>query len=488
MDILNEIWNAIVWFFTSQDIFAILARIVSLAGIFSKPFWLIGLFFTRKFKPAQKQHRYAILIPAKNESAVIGNLLDSIAKQDYPAELLKVFVVADNCSDNTAAVAREKGAICYERFNDRDKTKGYALQFLIENIRRDFGIETFDGYFIFDADNLLNVDYVTRMNESFDAGLKIVTSYRNTKNFDENWMASTYALHWIRSVRKNHRARSVLRLSTNIQGTGFLFSNIFVKDGWNYTSLTEDRAFTADAVARGYEISYNDAAMFYDEQPTSLRVAWRQRLRWSKGHLQAFAEKGGQLFLNVLLGSRFADKELRKPTFWGRVVESVRHRVASLDTLCQLFPQNVANTAIWLVGTLICGAIAAYSKGFSGTILTFASGNYVTKALSLIFGTVTVKAPSGWEAVLVCIGTLIVLRLLQRAWGYVRKIPMAAYIFVVEHKNIIKMPLYKKILYCFTWPVYDSLGRYTSYVALFRKVSWWKTPHSSQVTIEDIKK
>ena len=105
---------------------------------------------------------------------------------------------------------------------------------------------------------------------AFDAGEKIITSYRNTKNFDENWISANYALHWLRSIRTAHRARSILRLATNIQGTGFLFSNELVRNGWKYTSLTEDRAFTADAVKEGYRISYNDRAMFYDEQPVPL--------------------------------------------------------------------------------------------------------------------------------------------------------------------------------------------------------------------------
>ena len=86
------------------------------------------------------------------------------------------------------------------------------------------------------------------MNDSFDAGEKIITSYRATKNFSENWIASTYALHWLRSIRTRHRARSFLHLATNIQGTGFLFASEIVKDGWKYTSLTEDRALTADCV------------------------------------------------------------------------------------------------------------------------------------------------------------------------------------------------------------------------------------------------
>lgn len=102
----------------------------------------------------------------------------------------------------------------------------------------------------------------------------------------------------VRSIRYNHRARSVLHLATNIQDTGFLLSRN-CKNGWHYTSLTEDRALTADAVAQGYQISYQNEAMFYDEQPISLKVALRQRTRWAKGHLQAFVESGPYLFINI---------------------------------------------------------------------------------------------------------------------------------------------------------------------------------------------
>ena len=93
------------------------------------------------------------------------------------------------------------------------------------------------------------------MNDAFDSGEKMVTSYRNTKNFDENWITMSFVLHWYRSIRMNHRARSFLRLATNIQGTGYLFANEVVQNGWHYTSLTEDRGLTADAVSQGYRIS-----------------------------------------------------------------------------------------------------------------------------------------------------------------------------------------------------------------------------------------
>ncbi|MBR5296026.1 MAG: glycosyltransferase, partial [Clostridia bacterium] len=178
-----------------------ISSIVSNIYKYKKLFVFTGLFVTRKFKKAKKNHKYAILIAARNEEEVIGNLIDSIRKQDYPAELVDVFVVADNCTDSTAKVARDLGAVCYERQDTEHRTKGFALQFLVECIRRDFGIDSYEGYMIFDADNLLQRDFVARMNDAFDAGEKIVTSYRNTKNFDDNWISASYGLHWLRTVR-----------------------------------------------------------------------------------------------------------------------------------------------------------------------------------------------------------------------------------------------------------------------------------------------
>lgn len=278
-------------------IFAAIGALLGAMSCYYTVYAIVGLFATRRFAPARRQHRYAIVIAARNEEAVIGRLLESIRLQDYPSELLTVFVVADNCTDGTAQAARSGGAVCYERCDPDHRTKGYALEYLFSCIERDYGTDAFEGYFVFDADNLLNRDYVSRMNEAFDAGERIVTSCRASKNFGDNWISASYALHWLRTVRMEHRARSVFGLATRIQGTGFLFASELVKNGWHYTSLTEDRAFTADAVAAGYPISYCDAAVFYDEQPVSLRIALRQRIRWAKGHLQAFAETGWPLWL-----------------------------------------------------------------------------------------------------------------------------------------------------------------------------------------------
>lgn len=482
------------WYGGLKTLYAVIGAVLSAMLIYKTAYKIIGLFFTRKFPSAKQKHKYAVVIAARNEEKVIGNLLDSIAKQDYPKELITVFVVADNCTDKTAEVARNRGAVCYERFDNEHKTKGFALQFLFDRIEEDYGRQSFEGYFVFDADNLLKEDYISRMNDAFDAGEKIITSYRNTKNFDESWIASTYALHWLRSIRFNHRARSVLRLATNIQGTGFLFANEIVKNGWKYTSLTEDRALTADAVAQGYAITYNDAAEFYDEQPTSLKIALRQRLRWSKGHLLAFAETGPYLFINIFCGkhflkTRWQEKETEKKNKSFKEVclgllESIRHRAASYDTLMQLTPFSVINIVRWLIVPVIAYGFYCYTYGLYGAAL-FTKSTYLGMLLKFLFP-VKISATPGLQAMLCGMLIAVWWRILYRLGKYLENTVTAIYIFLTEHKRIKKMPFSKLALYTLTWPTFDIIGRYTQYVALFKKVTWKPIPHESKVTIDDI--
>ena len=476
---------------TSKKIYDFLTWLFVFLVAYKAFYFVIGMFFTRKFKPAKKKHKYGILIAARNEKNVIGNLLDSINKQDYPKELLTVFVVADNCTDNTAEIARSKGAICYERFDNQHKTKGFALEYLLDQIEKDYGRMSFEGYFIFDADNLLKANYISKMNDAFDSGEKIITSYRNTKNFDENWVASTYALHWIRSIRTSHRARSVLKLATNIQGTGFLFANEIVKDGWHYTSLTEDRALTADAVSKGYMISYQDEAEFFDEQPTSLRIALRQRLRWSKGHLLAFAETAPKLFLNIFFGTKFlkvkwSEKEKKQKKFREKFVESLRKRFASFDILMLQTPFSLFNLIRWLIVVVIIYSCYTYVNGINNYEL-ISKSTFVGKLIYQLFN-FKVNVGPGYAT----LGTGIIItiwsRLFYRFCIYFANMLTAVYLFIIEDARIIKISLKKKILFVFTWPIFDIIGRYTTYIALFMNVTWKQIPHESKVTIDDLNK
>ncbi len=424
------------------------------------------------------QHKYAVLVAARNEETVIGNLVDSIRSQDYPSELVDIFVVADNCTDGTAEAARNCGAVCYERFDPDHRTKGYALQYLVECIRKDYGIESYEGYFLFDADNLLKKDYITRMNESFDAGEKIVTSYRNTKNFDDNWISASYGVHWLRTIRNEHRARSVFHLATRIQGTGFLFSHELIRNGWNYTSLTEDRAFCADAVAQGYKISYNNAAEFYDEQPVDIKIAMRQRIRWAKGHLQAFVETGPKLFAHIFYTGGEANRDVPENTStFKRFINNIRLRFMSFDMLTVVFPNGLVSVirkfllyALRIV--LILGTAQTFGIWFAPDFVRWI---YTTFGMT--------ATPHGNINATVWI---IFIALAWTADSYIRGIFSAAYIYIMEYKRIKRIKWYKKFWFCLTFPIFDLIGKLSMVIALFIKVEWKPIPHNAAISIEEI--
>lgn len=428
------------------------------ALFFIRPVYaIIGFFTTRKFSPAKKQHKYAILIAARNEDKVIGHLLDSIHAQDYPSELITVFVVADNCNENdhTAEIASSKGAVCYKRIDTEHRTKGFALQYLVKCIDRDYGVSSFEGYFIFDADNLLKEDFVSRMNESFDAGEKIVTAYRNTKNFGDNWISASYGIHWLRTIRFEHRARSFFHLATRIQGTGFLFSNEIIKNGWNYTSLTEDRAFCADAVANGYKISFNNQAEFFDEQPVDIKIAMRQRIRWAKGHLQAFTETGGKLFSHIFVTHGAANKKeasskgisVNEIPVKKQFINNLRLRFMSYDMLTIVFPRALISSINKILKIILKSVL------------------FIAGALSLTLGSVLLSLIS-----------------------YFSSSVLAAYVYFAERKRITKIKWYKKIWFCLTFPIFDIIGNIAILIALFIKVEWKPIPHNKSIGLKEIKR
>lgn len=396
-------------------------------------FGIVGVFCTKRFEPAKKHHRYAIVVAARNEETVIGNLIDSIAEQDYPKELITTFVVADNCSDRTAEIARRHGAICYERFDTEHCTKGYALEFLFDQIEKDYGRRSFEGYIVFDADNLLKRDFISRMNDAFDGGDKVIVSYRNTKNLSDGWISAGYALHWLRTCRLEHAGRSVLGIASRIQGTGFLFSSEFVEDGWHYTSLTEDRAFSSDVVTKGVTITYQNEAQFYDEQPNSIRVALRQRLRWAKGHLQAFTETAKPLFLGIF----------RK----GKATQ----RISCYDMLTTNLPGAVVTVPLKLIeaALIVTACIMA--------------GTFSTEWLRVVFQVLQILVFEHFGNVFL---------------GFV--------VFFFERKRMPRLRWYQYLWYSLTFPLFTLIGDVMTLLAIFKKVTWKPIPHKADIRIDQL--
>lgn len=418
-----------------------------------KGIFIIGaLFGKKKFKKAKTQHTYGICIPARNENIVIKNLLDSIANQDYPMDKLRVFVVADNCTDNTADIAREFGAAhpdmnitVYEHNNKNERTKGFALKYLFEKIEEDFNRESFDGYFIFDADNVLRPNYISKMNDAFDEGNKIVVSFRHSKNMNQNWISFSYAMHWMRICFNENRFKAKLNIACRIQGTGFMFANEIVKDGWKYTSLTEDRAFCSDAVVNGYVISYCEEAVFFDEQPTNLKIALRQRLRWSKGNWGATLETGPKLLKNIF-AYMFGVKPRPKANFR-----------SNYEMFFINFPFDVES---------FYRKVATRILQYTIAILAWKStGDHTVSALVL---SLFISFATGW------LGTWLVTLLNEVA------------VLIAYRKEIDRLPPLKTIFHMLMFPFFDIIGKFTANIAVFAKVEWKPIPHNTVIDINSL--
>lgn len=274
----------------------VLMMVVGGVGIIYQAICVIMSLFSKPvhFPDAPMDKRYAVLISARNEENVIGNLIDSLHNQTYPSKLIDIWLVADNCTDRTAEVVREMGCHVVERHDTELIGKGYALSYLLSTMIDSGVADDYDAYFVFDADNRLDRHYVEEMNKAFQSGFRILTSYRNSVNLADNWVSSGSALWFIRESRFLNNSRMILGSSCHVGGTGFMFSREVMRRnrGWKFHLLTEDLEFTMDSILHGDRIGYCGTAMLYDEQPVTFQQSWRQRLRWSKGFLQVFRYYG----------------------------------------------------------------------------------------------------------------------------------------------------------------------------------------------------
>lgn len=258
----------------------------------------------RRQPQSEPKHTFAFLIAARDEAPVVGALIDSLHAQTYPAQKIGIFVAADRCNDRTAEIARAHGAVVLERHASVRSGKGEVLNFLLHEMQRN-GYNEYDAYIVLDADNVVDPQFLSNMDATFSAGYDIVTCYRNSKNYGDNWISAGYGLWFLRESRYLNGVRMHLGSSCAVSGTGFLFSDAVLQacGGWHFFLLTEDIEFTIDNVVRGVKIGYCADAVIYDEQPVRFRQSWAQRLRWSRGYLQVFAQYGSRLIGGAVRGS-----------------------------------------------------------------------------------------------------------------------------------------------------------------------------------------
>jgi cellulose synthase/poly-beta-1,6-N-acetylglucosamine synthase-like glycosyltransferase len=161
------------------------------------------------------------------------------------------------------------------------------MEYLYNKIRQN-GAD-YDGFFIFDADNVVDCRYISEMNKVFTGGADIAVGYRNTKNFGESWVSACCGIYYLYESEFANRPRDLLGTSCFLSGTGCLFSREYLErsGGWIWTGLTEDLECTLNAVGQGEKIAYCHDAVTYDEQPCRMSVSVTQRIRWVRGYIEA---------------------------------------------------------------------------------------------------------------------------------------------------------------------------------------------------------
>ena len=333
-----------------QGLSLVLAVLISLCYCYQVLYLFIPILMKRRSQKEPVLRKYAILIAARNEEAVLPHLLDSLHAQDYPAELMDIFVVADNCTDATAEVAEKGGATVITRFNKQFVGKGYAIRYLLDYIQKNIGLSRYDAFLIFDADNLLRPDYISKINQLPSDGYEAFCGYRNTKNFGTNWITSGYGLWYLHESSHMNRSRYVLGVSCAVNGTGFGFTRELLEriGDWNFFTLTEDIEFNNWCVTNGVKVGYCHDVILYDEQPLTFAQSWTQRTRWAQGGIQVSLKYACPLFRSLFKGKwiSWSALELATLSLWGYGLAAI---AGCLSLLVTFLTQGTQALAVALI-------------------------------------------------------------------------------------------------------------------------------------------
>ncbi|BBG40802.1 glycosyltransferase [Mycoplasmopsis californica] len=418
---LNFLWYFNLILGISLFVFSIPQFLYFIVGFF------LHIFKRKKVVYECKNHKFAILIPARNEEIVIKNLIDSLNKQNYPRELFEIFVIADNCTDKTKNVSLEAKANVIEIFNTELIGKSYALDYAIKKISNmSQNMEKpYDAYIVFDADNVVDKDFLKYMNIEYSKGYKVVTSYRTAKNFNSSLIAGISGLLFVRESIFLQRPRKTLKLNCSISGTGFLVDAKLLNNEWKYNLLTEDIELSTDMVIKGIKCGYAKDAITYDEQPEDIKTFYKQRIRWAKGFLQVF----GKYSCGLL--SKFI------------------RSLSAIDFFTFIFP---------LTGLIVLGLLVN---------LTFMTVGYISNDINL-----------GNAGLFEIIKTIVIIYLISF---------FMLFTTTILEWNKLKAPFYKKILYIFISPLAVFIYAIIFIIALFkRKVIWTQIKHTSNQNIDQM--
>ena len=359
--------------------------IVSVCGVICTLFTLYfaftsvgGVLFRKPEKvprrPAQK--RIAAVIPARNEVAVIGKLVESLLAQDYPRELFDIYVLPNNCRDETERAALRAGARIL-RPEGTIRSKGDVLRMAFSQLS---ATGDYDAYCVFDADNLVSSGFFQCVNDMLLAGYRVAQGFRDSKNPYDSWISgSMSAFYWFMS-RLYNESRFRLGMSCHLNGTGFMVSDEAIREiGWDTHSLTEDLEFTALCALHGYRVGWMPEARIYDEQTHKFWDSCVQRRRWTAGSLQCMRR-----YVPALLKRRTLASVDMALLFMGNLL-CVIGLVPGVGTALGMLPFFISHP--WRILALVLVGVAYYLGCCLLAALLFrAEGKLCRRALPGIFG------------------------------------------------------------------------------------------------------
>ncbi|GAB6988327.1 glycosyltransferase family 2 protein [Paenibacillus pini] len=290
-----------------DKIMIVLQVFFGLIGLYQVVLSFFGWYRKKENVSHSPQKTFAVLVAAHNEEEVVGALLENLQKMKYPREMYDIFVICDNCTDKTEAISRSyEGVTPCVRTNPEERGKGFALEWMLNKLWE--MPKSYDAVVVFDADNLVDVEFLQYMNNDLCNGTKVIQGYLDTKNPGDSWISASNAINYWFCNRLWQLPRYNLGLSNFLGGTGMCFESKLLKEmGWGATSLVEDLEFTIRCIQRDVYPKINFDARVYDEKPLTFRASARQRLRWMQGHFEVTRK-----FLFPLIKQGIKERSLTK--------------------------------------------------------------------------------------------------------------------------------------------------------------------------------
>jgi 1,2-diacylglycerol 3-beta-glucosyltransferase len=269
-----------------------LELLIGLPVIFSAVYlMLVVCFSARAIPPAcpDRSLRFDVIIPAHNEAANIEATVTSARALDWPADLFQVIVVADNCSDDTAGIARATGARVLERQSTDERGKGYALRFAFEHSHR---AGWADAVVVIDADSEASSNLLEAFAARIARGADAAQADYAVLNPGAAWRTRLMAIAMGAFHVARSRARERLQLSCGIRGNGWcLMHRLLQRVPYQAFSLTEDIEYGLDLGIAGYRVHYVDEGHVKGEMVSNARSAADQRRRWEQGRFELIRKR-----------------------------------------------------------------------------------------------------------------------------------------------------------------------------------------------------